>query len=82
MIDDGYGYGFFEFANGIALTADDYCLVLCGAVASTPSKLKKVKYEQDKKDILLVMRYLTDCCEMRKNFSSSLTIIIINYHHH
>ena len=56
---------------------DDFTITLCGAIESIPEQLKKVTYASDKKDIVLVMRYLTECMDMGRQFVMKVNIIII-----
>ena len=54
---------------------DDFTITLCGAIESIPEQLRKTTYAKDKKDIVLVMRYLTECMDMGMHLIIVMMII-------
>lgn len=45
-------------------TVDDYGLIIEGAVETLPSSLKGLKYKESKEDVVLTLKYLSECCAM------------------
>ena len=43
---------------------DDYGLIIEGAVETLPTALRGLKYKESKEDVVLTLKYLSECCAM------------------
>ena len=48
----------------LEFSLDDYEMVLKGCIETLPQALQQVTNEEDKKDVFLIFRYLSDCCSL------------------